>query len=48
MNLLSNFKNEWCSFDKQKGHSNLKTLFDDCVLSVLYAWKDSQNLMKWV
>jgi hypothetical protein len=37
MNLLSNFGNEWCTFDKQKGHSNLKTLFDNCILSVLCA-----------
>jgi hypothetical protein len=40
MKILPNFKNEWCTFDKQKGCSNLKTLFDDCILSVLCAWKD--------
>jgi hypothetical protein len=37
MNLLSNFRNEWYTFDKQKGHSNLRALFDDYVLSVLCA-----------
>jgi hypothetical protein len=46
MNFLSNFGNEWCTFDKQNGCSNLKALFDNCILSVLCAWKDSQNLMK--
>ncbi len=46
MNLLSNFRNEWCTFDKQKGCSNLKAIFDDYVLSVLCARKDFQNLMK--
>jgi hypothetical protein len=37
MNILSNVGNEWSTVDKQKGHSNLKTLFDDCILSVLCA-----------
>jgi hypothetical protein len=31
---------------KQKGHLNLKALFDNSILNVLCAWKDSQNLMK--
>ncbi len=48
MNLLSKFGTEWCTFDKQKGHSNLKTIFYDYALSVLCAWKDFQNLMKWL
>jgi hypothetical protein len=26
---------------KQKEHSNLKALFDNCILNVLCAWKDS-------
>jgi hypothetical protein len=37
MNLLSNFGNEWCTLDKQKGPLNLKTLFDDNILSNLCA-----------
>jgi hypothetical protein len=48
MKLLFIFGNEWCTFDKQKGCSNLKALFDDYILSVLCAWKDPQNLMKWL
>jgi hypothetical protein len=31
---------------KQKGHSNLKALFDNCILNILCAWNDFQNLMK--
>ncbi len=48
MNPFSKFRNEWCTFDKQKKLSNLKALFDDCVLSLLHGWKDSQKLMKWL
>jgi hypothetical protein len=37
MNFLSKFGNESYTFDKQKGHSNLKALFDNYILSVLCA-----------
>jgi hypothetical protein len=36
------------TFDKSKGFSNLKSLFDNYLLSIWCVSEDSHNLMKWI
>jgi hypothetical protein len=36
------------TFDKSKGLSNLKALFDNYLLSIWCVSKDSHNLLKWI